>query len=225
MSTESFEAWILHKNWQGETSASITFFTRERGLLRCLCKGGRMPRKQPLLQPFTPLWVAVTNKRDFYYINQIEIIKPTLPLEGDTLFSGLYLNELLVNLLRPLDAHSLLFDIYTACLYSLSELKNKEMIEESLRKFEWGLLASLGYQVILSHDIQGEIIKENLYYEYLPPEGFLPSSQGVLGKHLLAFGNNDFQDKEVLKIAKKIMRKAIDFSLDGKKIHTRDLYR
>src|SRR5215204_1975661 len=112
-------ALVLHKQWSGETSALVSFFTREAGLIQCLCKGGRTQKKQAHLQVFTPLWLMVNERYSRHYVHSIESLNPTLRLSGDALFSGFYLNELLYYTLSPLEPEPELFEAYLHTLHAL----------------------------------------------------------------------------------------------------------
>jgi DNA repair protein RecO (recombination protein O) len=68
-------------------------------------------------------------------------------LNGEALFSGLYLNELLIRLLPAEDPHPAVFDHYAATLLALAEGRP---LEPLLRSFEWRLLDDLGYGFSLS---------------------------------------------------------------------------
>ncbi|MFO6383369.1 DNA repair protein RecO, partial [Pseudomonas aeruginosa] len=62
-------------------------------------------------------------------------------LNGQALFSGLYLNELLIRLLPAEDPQPEIFAHYAATLPLLAEGRP---IEPLLRAFEWRLLEQLG---------------------------------------------------------------------------------
>ena len=224
MITDAFHAWVLQKRWSGDTSAYVTFFTRESGLLQCLYKGGRTPKKQSLLSPFTPLWLSVNTRGDWHYVRQIEITSPSFCLPGDALFAAIYMNELLYSLLQPNDAAPELYDAYVQGLQALCYAENRLAIETPLRRFEWALLACCGYSMSLTQDIQSSAIVADKYYRFIAGEGFCPDSQGISGVHILAFAHNKLDDIAVLKAAKLFMRRAIDFALDGKPVKARSLF-
>ncbi len=142
--TKSLQAWVLHKQWSGDTSAKVSFFTQEFGLIQCHCRGGRTPKKQSLLQAFTPLWISVDERHDRYYANSLESTAPSLYLEGNALFSGLYVNELLYYALSPMYPDLELFDAYLQTVYGLASAQDKSAIESLLRRFEWSLLMACG---------------------------------------------------------------------------------
>lgn len=224
MITNALQAWVLHKRWTGDTSAQVVFFTREQGILSCTCKGGRTPKKQSLLQAFTPLWLAVDERRDWHYLRQVEIISPSLQFTGSGLFSALYINELLHHALRPNDTNRLLYDVYERTLQTLTLLTDRLLIEATLRRFEWVLLTACGYQMSLTHDVHEMPIVASSQYTLIPGNGFSLVDKGILGAHILAFADDKLNDVEVLKAVKWIMRRAIDHALDGKPIKARELY-
>jgi DNA repair protein RecO (recombination protein O) len=71
-------------------------------------------------------------------------------LSGDALFSGFYLNELLMKLLARHDAHPALFDAYAATLPALSG-GNELRAQAALRAFELLLLRAIGLLPDLAH--------------------------------------------------------------------------
>lgn len=224
MTTDSCEAWILHKRWSGDTSAQVLFFTREYGLLSCLYKGCRTPKKQAALQPFIPLWLAVNQRRDWFYVQRLEMRAPSLPLIGPVLFSGLYINELIHYALGLNDAHPEVYHAYESALYALAGVVDRRRIEVVLRRFEWLLLKQCGYQLSLSCDLYGQAIDEHHHYQFMPGEGFKPAVQGLNGKHLLAFASDTFDDIDTLKTVKRFMRRAIEHLLDGRALKARSLF-
>lgn len=226
MTTKSLDAWVLHKQWSGDTSARVFFFTRELGLIQCLCKGGRTPKKQSLLQVFMPLWVGVDERHDRYYARSIESTAPKLQFEGISLFSGLYLNELLYYVLSPGYPDTELFDAYQMTLNSLALSSERMVIEGLLRRFEWSLIKASGYSFSLTHEAQTEnLINSETSYRFIAGEGFMPHSKGIPGEHILALSKDNLNEVKYLKSAKIIMRQAIDHLLGGRQIKARELFR
>ena len=225
-STQSIEAWVLYKQWSGDTSARVIFITRDAGLIQCFYKGGRTPKKQALLQPFTPLWVTITERYDRYYAQTIESSSPTLQFPvANALFASLYVNEILYYALSPNYPDAALFDAYLLTLNSLAATKDRLVLESILRRFEWVLLQSCGYSFSFSHEARtANLIAADLYYQFVAGEGFILDRSGVSGAHILALAHDDFSDPAALKSAKIIMRQAIDHLLGGKEIKARALY-
>jgi DNA repair protein RecO (recombination protein O) len=226
MITNALHAWVIYKTWSGDTSARVLFFTKEHGLISCLYKGGRTPKKQALIQPFTPLWVTMNVKGNAYFVRQIELADAAISFQGSTLFAGLYVNELIYHALRPHDPHPSLYEAYVQTLKALTQTFQRHAIEAVLRRFEWNLLTASGYPMSLTHEAHTlEPIALNRAYRFVASEGFILDEQGVSGAHILALSQDRLDDPAVLNAAKKIMRQAIDHALDGKIIKTRALYR
>jgi DNA repair protein RecO (recombination protein O) len=224
--TKTIEAWVLHKKWSGDTSARVSFFTREFGLIQCLCKGRRTPKKQALLQSFTPLWLTIEERYVRFFPKTIESISPMLHLEGHSLFSALYLNEILYYALSPDNADPTLFDAYLLTLNGLATAKERFTIESLLRRFEWTLLNVCGYSFSLTEEAHTEeCIRRELNYQFVGGEGLIRVQHGVSGEHILALAQDNLTNAQYLYSAKIIMRQAIDHLLGGRKINARSLFK
>lgn len=225
MTTKTIEAWVLHKQWSGDTSARVSFFTRESGLIHCLCKGGRTPKKHALLQAFTPLWLSVDERYDRLYVKTIESISPGLQLTGHSLFSALYVNEILYHALSSGYPDVGLFDAYLFTLNGLALAKERLVLESLLRRFEWTLLRACGYSFSLTHEARtDQELCADLRYQFIAGEGFILNIDGIPGDHILALAQDNLDSADYLKSAKQVMRKAIDHLLSGREIKARALY-
>lgn len=223
MATETVNAWFLHKRLSGDTSCRVTFYTLEHGMIHALYKGGRTPKKQALLQPFTSLWVMFDIKYDWYYVRQLELESVSLPRSGHILFSSLYINELVYRTVKPNDPAPVLYTAYVEALHQLNQVSNSVDIEPILRRFERVLLQTLGYDLLLTHEAtSGHSIEALSYYDFIPQLGFVKSVKGLYGGHIKAFAEGKLDCADVRKTAKWIMRKAIDHILDGKPLHSRE---
>lgn len=225
MTIRTVEAWVLHKQWFGDTSARVNFLTREYGVIQCMCKGGRTPKKQALLQAFTPLWISLTERYDRSYLQTVESIAPTLPFTGNSLFAGLYINEILYYALSPNYSDLVLFDAYLFTLNQLVATKDRLVLEALLRRFEWTLLRSCGYSFSLTQEARTEnLIVADSHYQFVVGEGFIRANTGILGAHILALAQDNLSEAAYLKSAKIIMRQAIDHLVGGREIKSRALY-
>ncbi len=225
MTTKTIAVWMLHKQHTGDSSAYVTLFSDELGLFSCYCKGARNPKKPGLLQAFTPLWVTLDERHQRFYAKTIESIAPSIPLFGNSLFSALYLNELLYYILKPLDKEPTLFAAYEMTLKQLTQKLAQKELEAVLRRFEWTLLQSCGYAFSWVFTANEERIVPEQHYRFYPGQGFIPAQQGLPGWHLLAIGQDDLVEREVLLSAKQVMRQAIDQVLDGRAIKARSLFK
>ncbi len=200
----------------------MTLFTREEGLIQALYRGGRSPKKQALLQAFTPLWVTINERRGWHYVNQLDLRSASRMLTGSALLAALYVNELLHHGLRAQDAAETLYDVYEQTMEGLALSTD---LEPCLRRFEWHLLQVMGYDMSLTHDATSHqpIVSEN-HYAWVPHHGFVAAHEGFLGAHILAFSQDQLHEKEVLRSVKHIMRQALYHALGGRYLMTRDLY-
>ncbi|BCA95898.1 DNA repair protein RecO [Legionella antarctica] len=178
------------------------------------------------MQAFTPLWVEIDDRYDRYYTRTIESISPMLHLEGNSLFSGLYINELLYYALSPASPDESLFNAYLMTLNGLALASDRLEVESLLRRFEWTLLKTCGYSFSLTQEARsGALIDASRQYQFVAGEGFICVSKGIPGEHLLALAEDNLDDEALLKSAKQMMRSAIDHLLGGREIKARTLYR
>ncbi|MBA2651990.1 MAG: DNA repair protein RecO [Tatlockia sp.] len=225
MITEALEAWVLHKTPSGDSSMRVTFFTREKGILTCLCKGGRTPKKQAILQPFSPLWLALDLRKDWHFVRHIEALPSVSQLQGSSLFAGLYVNELLYYALKPMDSQPELFAAYVHTMQGLSAINDPLAIEIVLRRFESVLLQACGYSLSFTSTTNPEApIQADFCYQFIAGEGFRIAADGIVGADILALSEGRFEQLSVLKSAKYIMRQAINHLLGGKELKSRALF-
>jgi DNA repair protein RecO (recombination protein O) len=225
-------AYILHHRSYRETSLLIDLLTEEYGRIALIARGVRTQRSplRSLLQPFTPLLVSWQGKSDLMTLTSVEARSAPLQLHGDCLLSGFYLNELLVRVIQKNDPHPQLYTIYQQ---TLLELQSNILDQKVLRLFEKKLLAELGYGVQLQYDfVTGKVILAEQFYQYFPEQGFtLCAEQALhnqphvfLGKSLLAFANEQLDDRDVLRDAKRLMRMLLSAILGTQQIHSRKLF-
>lgn len=224
-SPETVLAFVLHRRAVGETSMLVTFFTREKGLIRARARGGRKQSKQAVLAPFMPLWLYLDRHPSGYYVKDVQIQACWGELPHFAAVPGLYLNELLYRFLHPEEEDNALFVLYEKTIQRLMTVGSQHDMEAILRQFEWHLLALLGHLVSFTHEAyQEQPIQAELHYELYPSTGFVLSSSGFLGQEILAIAEGLWQDTTILKTAKRIMRCLILEALNGAPIHTRELY-
>ena len=152
-------AYVLHSRAYRENSALVDFLTPQ-GRLRAVLRSAR-GKAGSLARPFVPLDVEFRGRGELKNVGRMESAGIAAWLEGEALFSGLYLNELLIRLLPAEDPHPGVFDHYAATLAALAE---KRALEPLLRSFEWRLLDDLGYGFALDADINGEALAADGMY-------------------------------------------------------------
>lgn len=216
-------AFVLHSRRYSETSSIVDLFTFPEGRVSAIARGSRF---RGILRPFVPLLISGSIKTELMSLNQAEINGLAFELSGHRLFSGMYLNELLVRLLQRYDPHPQLFMAYQK---TLAALESHADMECQLRLFEKELLSQLGYGISLDREAESgaPILPDCLYY-FDPQRGFYRSefARSALvfkGKHLLAFSAGVLGDEGDLRAAKQLMRVAIEFLL-GKSPRSRELF-
>ncbi len=107
-------------------------------------------------------------------LRSAEAVSLALPLSGITLYSGLYINELLSRVLEYETRFSELFFDYLHCIQSLAGATGTP--EPALRRFELALLGHLGYGVNFTHCAgSGEPVDDTMTYRYREEKGFIAS--------------------------------------------------
>lgn len=225
-------AYVLHRRPYRETSFLVDLFTRDYGRMTVISKGVRRPRSdlQGLLQPFIPLLVSWTGRSELMTLMAVESQGNVKYLQGECLFAGFYLNELLVYLLEKWDAHTGLFTHYTNTLITL---QTGILEQKVLRSFEKYLLEELGYGVFPKSTIAlHNTFSFDKYYRFIPDQGFvlnegnsqLNQSAIFSGKSLLAIAMEDWRDEETLRDGKRLMRLVLTFLLGARPVYSRRLF-
>lgn len=214
----SAEAWLLHKTPSGDTSARLSLFTRDQGVVTCLYRGGRTVKKQAILQPFIPLWLSLDSKREWHYVRSLETVSAPLALKNSSLFCALYVNELVYYALKSFDPHPELYDVYEYTLRGLAHTTEQVAMEALLRKFEWMLLGSCGYMLSFMDDIDKR-------FRFVAGRGFVADPDGMQGEEVLAISRGQFEDVRILRSAKLVMRQAVDDLLGRRELKSRALFK
>src|SRR5690606_35883758 len=151
MRLELQPAFILHVRPYRDTSLLVDFFTPTCGRVSAVARGMRQRKStaRVLLNPFTRLLISLQGKSELKLLTAVESDNRFFNLQGEQLYSGFYLNELLMRSLPVLDAHEQLFGFYEQ---SLMALQAGQDLEPVLRSFELELLAELGYGVDFEQD-------------------------------------------------------------------------
>ena len=227
-------AYILHKQPFQNSSLLLDFFCLDYGRVKAVARGARRSKSKyrSLLQIFQPLLVSFTGKGEVKTVAGVESSVAAIELKGDRLFSGLYVNELIIRLLLNNVEHTELYKHYQDALVGLG---GSDDINRVLRRFEMSLLDELGYGINLEQDcISRQPIANEAAYLFVPDLGFEQlkidndAGDGIenvfLGKHILALRNLDFSDHECRSAAKRITRQALRAHLGDKPLHSRNLF-
>lgn len=226
-------AYVLHRRPYRETSFLVEIFTPEHGRLSLLARGVRKAKSMAsgLLQPFTPLLISWAGRSELMTLTETEINGEVRRLQGDCMFAGFYLNELIMALLHKWDPHPTLFSAYDR---AITALQTNPLQEKVLRSFEKCLLEELGYGVLPKTDSNTSVtFSADKFYRYIPEQGLTLSEIGAhdqikanifSGKHLLAISREDWGDSSTLQAAKRLTRYILAPLLGAKQLHSRRLF-
>ena len=164
-------------------------------------------------------------------LSQVEMNGVARFLRGECLFTGFYLNELLMRLTQKWDAQP---GIYLAYERTLMMLQPGNVEQKTLRTFEKYLLEELGYGLLPKTDaLLSAAFLPDCYYQFYFEKGFVLSDVKqfssmpmnlFLGKHLLAMAKDDWQGEEVLRDAKRLMRLVFTTLLGERPLYSRKLF-
>jgi DNA repair protein RecO (recombination protein O) len=147
----ALSAFVLHRYDWSESSLILDVFTREQGRLAVAAKGAKRPYSQlrAVLLPFQRIHLALgrtpgaEGAAEIHNLRAAEWAGGPPMLTGAALFSGFYLNELLMKLVARQDPHPALFDVYAETLGALGG-GDESQAEAALRAFELTLLQEIG---------------------------------------------------------------------------------
>ena len=220
-------AYVLHRRPYRETSMIVDLLTPGFGRIGVVARGvrgGARRRGGASLEPFARLLIGCAGRGGLMTLGGAEVVNHR-SLSGHALFAGLYLNELVVRLLRADDAHPALFDGYDAAVAALA---GGAGLEPELRRFERLLLKESGYEVVFDADAEtGEPVSAGRHYRYTPDFGFtraqaaFDSAAVYEGAVLLAIAADAYEHTAVRRAAKRILRRALEPHLGDRPLQSR----
>ena len=221
---ENTPAFLIHRRMYQGSSLLLDFFTKDFGRLRLIARGARNSKTS--LQMFQCLSISFKGRGDLKSLSQWEIADQPRRLQGDDLILAMYANELILRLVPESDPNGNIFKSYWVLLENLLNLDSNEK-EYALRKFENQMLEDLGYGLDFEHDINGETISLDLYYEFIEHQGFSSIKNGVfLGETLLKLAKDAMinLDSNELRILKTMNRKRLKSLLGDKPLKSKELF-
>lgn len=225
-------SYVLHSRPYRDTSLLLDVLTAEHGKIGLVARGARRKSRKgntaAVLQPFTPMLLGFSGRGELKTLTASESAGRPQALLGERLFSGLYLNELLVRLLHRHDPHPELFAAYGVALNGLA---TSDDVDQILRRFELVLISELGYGFELDVDgHSGEAIQASTWYTYHPEFGLValgqqssPEQAAFRGAELLAIAADDFSG-EARQTAKRLARRVLAEQLGETPLRSRELF-
>ena len=131
MRVESESGFILHTIPYRETSLLVDIFTLNHGRLRCVAKGFRKPNKKGIaktLFPYTEHHFQWQGRGELKTLIQADPVQAPVFLRQESLFVGLYINELLYKLLHQNDPHQSLYKFYYDLMGQLTQAEIEQVL-------------------------------------------------------------------------------------------------
>lgn len=226
---EDEPAFVLHRRPYRETSFIVDLFSYHHGAMSAVARGaGRAGRAwKAELQPFQPIRVGWQGRHELKTLTAAEATAPPIPLRGERLYCGFYMNELLQRLLTDSEAAPALFSAYLDALETLAE--TEQPLEAPLRRFEWALACELGHGFSWDWVADtGKPVEAAQFYAFDPRQGIMAEGYGkaggLPGSALLVLANGDMGAPNARRTAKQIMRQLMDHLLQGRPLHSRRLF-
>jgi DNA repair protein RecO (recombination protein O) len=192
------DAYVLHQYDWSESSLILELFTRDQGRIAVVAKGAKRPYSQlrAVLLPFQRIHVHLSRPARQAQADpaaaaegEVQTLRSaewagggTLPA-GAALFSGYYMNELLLKFMPRQDAHPQLFDAYAEALPQLHASEDAQS-QAALRAFELQLLSEAGLLPDLSVTSSAQApLDAQRRYALSPEAGVVPApaQAGALG--------------------------------------------
>ena len=138
--------YVLHHYDWSESSLILKVFTRRSGRIALVAKGVKKPSSsfRPVLLPLQPLRLSYGGDADIRTLKGVEWVGGHVMPTGEALWSGYYLNELLLKLQARDDPTPRLFDHYASAVRLLAA-GEPTLVQPLLRVFELLLLRELGW--------------------------------------------------------------------------------
>lgn len=226
MGHTSVYAYVLHRRPFKETSYLVDILTLELGRIRCVIHSARTQNKnKQITEPFCRYMVHLSGKSDLKNAKIVEPIRAfQLPM-GTSLYSGMYLNELLVRSERQ---HQPNLDTFAAYEWALSELAASTEPNKVLRHVELLLLSAHGFSVDFSRDSEGFPIENRFNYGFEPGRGFLRGREGctglIPGQTLVDLAQDLYNDAHK-RVLTQICRQALLPLVGHEPFKSRDLFK
>ncbi|MBV7314227.1 DNA repair protein RecO [Shewanella sp. NIFS-20-20] len=159
--------YILHQRPYRENSVILHLLIDGVGRVDAIARQGQGKRSQrAILQLFQPLLLQYRAKSELATITSIEAYAPAIPLQGQALYAGMYLNEILYRCLKGQTGESLFVPYHQSLMAQATQIDASQ-----LRYFELSLLAELGGVADLSRTVDGTAIANHIDYQYIADEG------------------------------------------------------
>ena len=217
-------AFVLHRRDWRNSSLILDLLTLDFGRISVLAKAAKRSKSQALFQPFYPLVISWSGRSELKTLTAID--GSAMPVDEKQYLPMLYVNELIIAFLPVQEASPELFRLYS----DLLDNAGHDLSEMHLRAFERSLMKMLGYLPDTRVEAETEqMIQAGGYYHFIASSGFVGCHEAdrnaISGELIIAWNQGQYESRQVLQMAKTVMRCIIDFNLHGKTLKSRDIYR
>ncbi len=235
------QAFLLHSRPYQDHNYIVDLLTEYDGKVSAVVFIGKNAKanKKAFLQPFRPLTILLKGRGALKNLSRLESSGKSLNLTGNYLYSGFYLNELLIRLMTEQQICPALFQQYRQ---SLTELAAKKALENNLRNFEITLLDELGISFDFSPLFEQHTVDQTnneeqsfppTHYYFSSEQGFVPwLNQGIAEsyccykvEHLIAIAEQRLDSQEIMLTYKLLMRQVINSLLGSKPLNSRKFFK
>ncbi len=219
--------FILHARPWSESSLLLDALTPHYGRVFLVAKGAKRPSSnlRGLLSAFSPVKLTWTGRAEAKILVKAEWMGTFLPLDGEALLSGFYINELVLRMTEREDPTPGLFTAYAEALSGLALGAEPGERQAALRRFECALLRLSGWPLTLAH-AEGAAafwVKDGVL-EGIPPGAAAPEGAAVYPRETaLAAAAEDFSTPAKRRGARDILREVIQHRLGARTLRTRQV--
>ena len=175
-----------------------------------------------LLTAFCPLRFSWTGSKEAKMLVRAEWQGTMVPLTGEALLSGFYVNELILKLTVREERHPGLFEAYVKAIHALA-LDERDAMQPALREFEMAVLKAAGWAPAFSDDGRSPwyCVRDGALEGLAGVEGLPEGVRAWPGALVREMLSGEPMSPAALRASRDILRTLIDFHLDGRSIHSR----
>jgi DNA repair protein RecO (recombination protein O) len=225
------QAYCMHARRYRESSRIVEMLTPEYGLVSCLGHSSKKKNASVDLL-FTPLLISWSGRGDLFTLTHAESVSAKQVSAPAVSIMGMYLNELILKLVPKSSPSKEIFELYKSVMQLLEKSDSQEKV---LRLFEIELLELVGHGLSLDKEIDHETpILEDRFYRY--DVGLGPARVSckidtrentawnvIKGSTLIGLQSPLSMNTSCLSEAKRLMRGVINWHLDGRSLHSREI--
>lgn len=224
-------SYVLHQRQYRDSSRLVDCLCRDHGRVALVARGVRRPKSKlrSVLMPFQPVLVSWVRRTDLGTLTSAEGNGAPVALGPDALMAAYYVNELVLRLVQSREPQEDVFALYEETLRALTVPDGTEI---ALRRFEKRLLDALGYGLSLAHESnRATPVDPDVHYHYRTDLGPVRAAHPhndpttVSGAVLAAIDREQFDDPDVLRCARVILREALAVHLGSAPLRVREVAR